>query len=86
MRPRRVRSLPGRPWPQWPRVFRVDYGHAEVASRFGDDPREFSILSKEFIGGDDGSVKGIRTVNVEWKKDDSGRFQMEEVTGSEKEF
>ena len=77
---------PDNPWPQWPRVFRVDYGHAEVASRFGDDPREFSILSKEFIGGDDGSVKGIRTVNVEWKKDDSGRFQMEEVTGSEKEF
>tara|TARA_B100000809_G_scaffold261838_1_gene311503 strand:+ start:2235 stop:3698 length:1464 start_codon:yes stop_codon:yes gene_type:complete len=77
---------PDNPWPQWPRIFRVDYGHAEVSSRFGDDPREFSILSKEFIGGEDGSVRGIRTVNVEWKKDDSGRFQMEEVPGSEKEF
>ena len=77
---------PDNPWPQWPRIFRVDYGHAEVEAKFGEDPREFSILSKEFISGDDGSVKGIRTVNVEWKKDDSGRFQMEEVAGSEKEF
>ena len=74
------------PWPQWPRIFRIEYGHAEVAAKFGDDPREFSILSKEFIAGDDGRVKGISTVNVEWKKDDSGRFQMEEVPGSEKEF
>ena len=77
---------PDNPWPQWPRIFRVDYGHAEVEAKFGEDPREFSILSKEFISGDDGSVKGIRTVNVEWEKDDSGRFQMEEVAGSEKEF
>ncbi|KAF8317483.1 FMN-linked oxidoreductase [Clavulina sp. PMI_390] len=23
------------PWPQWPRIFRTDYGHAEVAAHFG---------------------------------------------------
>ena len=77
---------PDNPWPQWPRIFRVDYGHAEVAAKFGDDPREFSILSKEFIAGADGQVRGIRTVQVEWNKDDSGRFQMAEVPGSEKKF
>ncbi len=77
---------PDNPWPQWPRIFRVDYGHAEVAEKFGDDPREYSILSKEFIAGADGQVRGIRTVQVEWAKDDSGRFQMAEVPGSEKEF
>ena len=77
---------PDNPWPQWPRIFRVDYGHAEVAAKFGDDPREFSILSKEFIAGADGQVRGIRTVQVEWNKDDSGRFQMAEMPGSEKEF
>ena len=77
---------PDNPWPQWPRIFRVDYGHAEVAAKFGDDPREFSILSKEFIAGADGQVRGIRTVQVEWNKDDSGRFQMAEIPGSEKEF
>ena len=37
------------PWPTWPRIFRVDYGHEEVKIRFGKDPRIFSILSKVFI-------------------------------------
>ena len=74
------------PWPEWPRIFRVDYGHAEVEAKFGNDPREYCILSKEFIADGKGNVKGIRTVQVEWNKDDSGRFQMSEVPGSEKEF
>ncbi|KAM9919468.1 hypothetical protein OXX80_012698, partial [Metschnikowia pulcherrima] len=73
------------PWPQWPRVFRVDYGHTEVAAHYGKDPREYSILSKEFVGDDEGNVKGINTVRVEWKRSDSGAWQMAEVPGS-KEF
>ncbi len=77
---------PDNPWPQWPRIFRVDYGHAEVEARFGEDPREYCILSKEFISGEEGEVKGIRTIQVEWTKDESGRFQMNEIEGSEKEF
>lgn len=34
------------PWPQFPRVFKVDYGHEEVRAKTGRDPRQFSILSK----------------------------------------
>lgn len=34
------------PWPQWPKVFKVDYGHEEVKEKFGQDPRHFSIVSK----------------------------------------
>lgn len=34
------------PWPQFPRVFKVDYGHEEVKLKFGKDPRQFSTLSK----------------------------------------
>ena len=34
------------PWPTWPKVFRVDYGHEEVKVKFGHDPRIFSITSK----------------------------------------
>lgn len=34
------------PWPQYPRVFKVDYGHEEVRSKTGKDPRQFSVLSK----------------------------------------
>lgn len=34
------------PWPQFPRIFKMDYGHEEVVHRFGEDPRRFSTLSK----------------------------------------
>merc|ERR1740124_1784958 len=36
------------PWPLWPRILRTDYGHEEASHRFGDDPRAYSILSREF--------------------------------------
>lgn len=70
------------PWPQWPRIFRVDYGHEEASEKFGSDPREYCILSKEFIDDGQGNVKGIKTVRVKWEKVD-GRMQMTEVAGSE---
>ncbi|ODV96215.1 hypothetical protein PACTADRAFT_33393 [Pachysolen tannophilus NRRL Y-2460] len=74
------------PWPQWPRIFRVDYGHSEVAAHYGKDPREYCILSKEFVDDGNGNVKGINTVRVEWKKSESGAWQMAEVPGSEEFF
>ncbi|EGN96049.1 hypothetical protein SERLA73DRAFT_93995 [Serpula lacrymans var. lacrymans S7.3] len=74
------------PWPQWPRVFRTDYGHTEVAAHFGNDPREYCISTKEFIVDDDGKLKGLNTVRVEWTKDSGGRWKMEEVPGSQKFF
>lgn len=74
------------PWPQWARVFRVDYGHEEAKAKFGSDPREFCVLSKEFLDDGKGNLAGIRTVRVEWTKDASGRFNMQEVPGSEQEF
>lgn len=74
------------PWPQWPRVMRIDYGHAEVKEHYGRDPREYCILSKEFIGNEDGEVTAIKTVRVEWKKSESGVWQMVEIPGSEEIF
>ncbi|KAH7580750.1 Glutamine amidotransferases class-II [Nakaseomyces glabratus] len=71
------------PWPQWPRIMRVDYGHAEVKEHYGRDPREYCILSKEFIGDEEGNVTGIKTARVEWKKSQSGVWQMVEVPNSE---
>ncbi|KAB2054543.1 hypothetical protein ES319_A12G262100v1 [Gossypium barbadense] len=74
---------PGNPWPQWPRIFRVDYGHQEAATKFGKDPRSYEVLTKRFIGDDNGNVKGLEVVRVRWEKDASGRFQFKEVEGSE---
>ena len=73
------------PWPEWPRVFRVDYGHEEAAARFGSDPREYCVLSKEFIDDGRGHVAGIRTVQVEWNQQ-GGKWVMQEVPGSEREW
>ena len=73
------------PWPQWPRIFRTDYGHTEVAAHFGNDPREYCISTKEFVV-EDGKLKGLNTGRVEWTKDSGGRWKMEEVPGSEKFF
>ena len=77
---------PDNPWPEWPRIFRVDYGHEEAEAKFGRDPREYQVLSKEFVADEDGNLIGIKTVEVEWTKDESGRWQMSEVAGSEKEW
>ncbi len=74
------------PWPEWPRVFRVDYGHEEAAAKFGHDPREYQILSKEFLVDDDGNLRGIKTVQVQWAKDNNGGWKMSEVEGTEKEW
>ncbi|KAF4516910.1 hypothetical protein B566_EDAN007998 [Ephemera danica] len=74
------------PWPQFPRVFKLDYGHEEVKLKFGRDPRLFNIMSKEFLDDGKGHVKGIKTVMVSWSKDDTGRWKMEEVPDSEKVF
>ena len=64
------------PWPLWPKIYRVDYGHAEAAQKFGDDPRVYSIMSKKFLQDENGNLSGIVTVNV----DD----QLKEIPGTEK--
>ncbi|MDA0990314.1 MAG: glutamate synthase small subunit [Verrucomicrobia bacterium] len=83
--PPQVRA-PDNPWPEWPKIFRVDYGHAEVAAKFGKDPREFAILSKAFVDDGSGHVAGVRTVDVAWQKDEAGRWNMAERAGSEREW
>ncbi len=77
---------PDNPWPEWPRILRSDYGHQESDAVFGSDPREFCVLSKEFIDNGNGNVAGIKTVRVDWQKDDAGRWQMSEIEGSEQMF
>ncbi len=58
------------PWPQWPRVYRVDYSHAETAARLGEDPRHYGLLTKEFLADSEGRVTGIKTVRVDWQRPD----------------
>jgi glutamate synthase (NADPH/NADH) small chain len=69
------------PWPQWPKIYRVDYGQQEAAHLFGQDPRTFSVMTREFLGDDCGNVRGVRTMDVEWTGGGP-----REVSGTEKDW
>lgn len=72
------------PWPQWPRIFRVDYGHAEVAEKFGADPREYCIETVEFIGDESGNLKALKIIEVDWSKPQENGPPFTRVEGTEK--
>src|SRR5262249_5962649 len=76
---------PDNPWPQWPKVYKLDYGQEEAEALFGKDPREYLIQTKKFGGDAQGHVKELHTVRVEWVKD-NGRTIPREVPGSEHVF
>ena len=72
------------PWPQWPKVYLTDYGQQEAAVVFGDDPRQYCIMTKKFVGDDHNHLKELHTVLIEWVKDENGRFSPKEIPGTEK--
>lgn len=74
------------PWPQWPRIFRIDYGHAEAAAKFGADPRTFSIDTVRFNGDASGNLKSLTAVKVDWSKPVKGGAPFSRVEGSEVEL
>jgi glutamate synthase (NADPH/NADH) small chain len=78
-----LERAPDNPWPQWPRVHRVDYGQEEAAARFGEDPRRFSVQTRRFRGDASGRVAAIDTVEVEWVGE-NGRFVPREIPGTER--
>ncbi|HUD82230.1 MAG TPA: glutamate synthase subunit beta [Candidatus Saccharimonadales bacterium] len=71
------------PWPEWPKVYRLDYGQEEAAAKFGADPRAYLTTAKKFVGDDSGHVKEFHTVQIEWKRNDRGQFVAAEVPGTE---
>jgi glutamate synthase (NADPH/NADH) small chain len=70
------------PWPQWPKIYRVDYGQEEAAAIFGKDPREFQVQTKRMLDDGKGQVKGIEVVSVRFVPQPSGSPRIEEVPGS----
>ncbi|WP_079434405.1 glutamate synthase subunit beta [Zoogloea sp. LCSB751] len=61
-------------WPYWPIKLRTSSSHEEGCSR------EFAVSTKEFIG-ENGKVKALKTVELEWKDG-----KPTEVPGSEREL
>ena len=67
------------PWPQWPKVFKTDYGQEEAIELYGKDPRNFCLTTKKIDCDENGQVKALHTVEVDWS---TGSLQ--EVPGTEK--
>lgn len=74
------------PWPQWPRVLKVDYGQEEFIEMYGRDPREYNISVKTFEGDESGNLKTVKTVRVNWEKNEKGAMVPKEIEGSEEIF
>ncbi len=78
-----LERAPDNPWPQWPKVYTLSYGQEEAMAVFGEDPRKYQVLTTKFVGDDDGNVKELHTVKIEWHQGDNGRPTFKEVPGSE---
>jgi glutamate synthase (NADPH) small chain len=72
------------PWPEWPKVYKLDYGQEETAARFGADPRVYLTTVKKFGADAEGRVKDIVTVQVTWDRNEKGQFVPKEQAGTEK--
>ncbi len=72
------------PWPEWPKVFKTDYGQEEATAKFGSDPRIYSTTATRFEGDDQGAVKAIQTIQVEWAKNDKGQLAPKPIPGTER--
>ena len=80
-----LERAPDNPWPQWPKVYKLDYGQEEAAALFGDDPRQYLIQTQRFVGDAAGHVKELHTIRIEWARD-NGRMVLKEVPGTERVF
>ncbi|HAG69356.1 MAG TPA: glutamate synthase [Lachnospiraceae bacterium] len=77
--------LSSNPWPEWPRILKVDYGQEEAIWRFGADPRVYQTTVKEFIKDKKGNLKQAVLTSLLPKKDEkTGRVTMVPKENSER--
>jgi len=77
---------PDNPWPEWPKIYLLDYGQKEAKARFGDDPRSYLMSPQKLVGNGDGRVKELHAVCVEWTRNGSDAFIPKNVPGTERVF
>jgi len=74
------------PWPQFPNVYTLDYAQEEAKALFGQDPREFSIMTTKFVGDEEGNLKELHTIQIERIVDETGRKIYQPIPGTERVF
>lgn len=69
------------PWPLWPMILRTSSSHEEGANR------NWSMHTKEFIGDEQGNLKGVKVVEIRWELNPAtGRSSFVEVPGTERDL
>jgi glutamate synthase (NADPH) small chain len=69
------------PWPTYPMVLKTSSSHEEGVQR------HWAIATKEFIGDEDGNLKALKIVDLEWKFTEENKpAKFVEVPGSETEI
>lgn len=66
------------PWPTYPMVMKTTTSHEEGCER------QWAVATKEFIGDENGNLKALKTVELEWKSEDGRPSKFTERAGSEK--
>jgi glutamate synthase (NADPH/NADH) small chain len=79
-----LERTPDNPWPEWPKVYKLDYGQEEAAARYGADPRVYLTTVKKFTASASGTVESLVTVEIKWGKNEKGQFVPQELPGTEK--
>lgn len=70
---------PYMPWPSYPMLLKTTSSHEEGAKR------HWAINTKEFIGDEEGNLKALKIVDLEWKASADGRpAGFQEIAGSER--
>jgi glutamate synthase (NADPH/NADH) small chain len=75
---------PDNPWPEWPKVYKLDYGQEEAKELYGADPRRYLYTHTHFVGDESGQVKEMHAMQVEWVKNNGGPPSPQKTAGTEK--
>lgn len=67
------------PWPLWPMQLRTSSSHEEGCER------DWAVLTKEFLGDDEGRLQAVKLTNIKWSQDlKTGRHSFQEIEGTER--
>lgn len=77
--------LPSNPWPEYPRILKVDYAQQECIALTGHDPREYLTTTTEILGSD-GHITSLKASSVKWERDAEGRMSMSILPDTEREY
>lgn len=76
-----VERAASNPWPEWPKVLKVDYGQQEAIRVFWHDPHVYETTVKAIETKKDGSIKAVITSKVRFEN-----RQMVLVEGTEQKL